>query len=91
MTDRKPCHRMPKQEKAHAPCVKCGAMTELEAETKCRPSQDMSGEYECPGDFDEHGRSVVETQASIAAMAAWYEQHADCGGEAGCVAGSSDV
>lgn len=31
-------------------CSKCGACNDIEAESKCRPTQDFSGEYGCPGD-----------------------------------------
>lgn len=62
---------MPSLEFKHAPCVKCGARTERQAETKCKPVQDMSGEYECPGEFDKQGKSIVPTELSIRRLDAW--------------------
>lgn len=31
-------------------CSKCGARSAEEAETKCRPSRDITDEYGCPGE-----------------------------------------
>lgn len=57
-----------------APCPTCGAVDESQAETLCRPSQDQTGEYSCAGEFDDAGRAVRPTAASLAALDAWYEQ-----------------
>jgi|JI10StandDraft_1071094.scaffolds.fasta_scaffold151030_9 hypothetical protein len=57
-----------------APCPRCGATSEKMAETKCRPTSDQTGEYECPGEFDKDGVSVQPTAASLAAMDAWIDE-----------------
>ena len=61
---------MPEMQFEEVPCSKCGAITEKQAETTCRPRQDITGEYVCPGEF-QNGRSVRPTAAGIAALDAW--------------------
>lgn len=62
---------MPLVQYAPAPCPKCGAVREEEAETKCKPQSDETGERYCPGEFDRDGNSVQPTPESIAAIDAW--------------------
>lgn len=50
-----------------------GALTELEAEEKCKPSSDQTGEVSCAGQF-EHGFSIVVTAASLKALDDWCER-----------------
>jgi hypothetical protein len=64
------------------PCPTCGARTEKEAETMCRPSSDETGERYCNGEFNEAGIAVQPTPESIAAMDAWIDEEVrkmDCG------------
>lgn len=55
-----------------APCPKCGATTEARAEKLCRPVRDFTDEYVCPGEFDQAGRAIQPTAASIKARDEWY-------------------
>lgn len=60
-----------------APCSKCGAKTVTEAEKKCIPVQDQTGEYTCPGiDEDADGYFQSPTTASIKAMDQWIDAKA---------------
>jgi len=63
------------------PCHLCGAVTEQEAETKCRPTSDQTGERGCGSEFDKEGFAVAPTEASLIAEAAWIDVHHDCDGE----------
>lgn len=59
------------------PCSDCGAHTIFEAETKCRPHQDQSGEYYCAqpdGHEDAEGYFVQETDHAIAVRDAWVDE-----------------
>lgn len=56
------------------PCPGCGARTEKEAETMCRPTTDQTGERSCCGEFNDEGISVQPTPESIAAMDAWIDE-----------------
>lgn len=67
---------MPAVEFEPRPCPSCGATTVYEAETLCRPSQDQTGEYDCAGEFDDAGRAVRATAASLAAIDAWCARNA---------------
>lgn len=58
-----------------APCPKCGAKTEAEAEIRCRPSTDWTGERYCDGEFED-GVSVQPTAESLAALDDWFVAHA---------------
>jgi len=59
---------------APAPCPRCGAATAALAETLCRPSQDETGEYDCPGgEPDNQGRLLQPTPESIAALDHWID------------------
>jgi hypothetical protein len=57
-------------------CPKCGARTVDEAETRCRPTSDETGEYYCPGGDreDEQGRILLPTPESVDAMDAWIAE-----------------
>lgn len=57
-----------------APCPQCGATTEDEANGLCHQSQDETGEWNCVGEFDRHGRSVVPTQESLIAIDKWIDR-----------------
>lgn len=56
------------------PCPQCGATTESEATGMCTQSQDVTGEWTCAGEFDRHGRSVVPTPESLAAIDKWIDR-----------------
>lgn len=49
------------------PCPGCGATTELEAETMCKPMSDETGERFCNGEFKD-GISVQPTPESLKAL-----------------------
>lgn len=68
MTSMPKCPPMPSLVFSPAPCPCCGAINEDEASRKCKPSQDQSGEYECPGEFNKEGRSIVASAESLAGM-----------------------
>lgn len=68
--NRRPC---PAPEYELAPCPKCGARTEGEAETACKPRPDVTDEYVCPGEFNSDGWSVRTTAASQKAIDDWCE------------------
>lgn len=56
-------------------CPKCGAKNEKQAETKCRPSQDETGEYSCPGSdgmVDAQGWFLGPTKAAEAASSVYW-------------------
>jgi hypothetical protein len=78
------CEPMPELKYHREPCHFCGAVNELEAETKCRPTSDETGERYCGADFDKEGFAVAPTQDSLAAQNAWIDIHYDC--FEGCVA-----
>lgn len=73
--------RMPALELAPSPCPQCGAVTFAEAETKCTATQQMSGDYECPGtdcpDDAPGGLMMFPTEESLARLNAWYDALAD--------------
>lgn len=60
-----------------APCPTCGATTEDEAGTMCRPGSDQTGEVFCAGEFDGQGFSIKPTAASLAEFDAWIDRNAD--------------
>lgn len=66
--------RMPAPIYQVAPCPQCGAATEDEANAMCKQSQDASGEWYCAGEFDPHGRSIVATPESLAAIDEWIDR-----------------
>lgn len=68
---------MPAMTYKRGPCIKCGARTEKQAETKCRPTQDMTGEWSCPGEFDDKGWSKVPSPESIKAIDDWCDREAE--------------
>ncbi len=52
-----------------APCAWCGAVSVDDAETKCRPVRDETGEGKCPAkNEDEAGFFTRPTAASLAAL-----------------------
>lgn len=55
------------------PCINCGAVDEVEAETKCRPVTDQTGEWYCDADFDAEGFSIIPTEESLKALDAYYD------------------
>lgn len=59
-----------------APCPGCGAVREEEAETKCRPSTDQTGERNCPGEFDRDGNSIQPSKESLDAFDRWIDEQA---------------
>lgn len=63
---------------APAPCPTCGARTEAEAETMCRPTQDFGGDWSCAaGDrADAEGRLTQPTKESLDAFDAWLDREA---------------
>lgn len=65
---------MPSMEFKRGPCVKCGARTERQAETRCKPTQEIDGDYHCPGDFNEAGWSIVPTKAGLDRLDAWIKR-----------------
>jgi hypothetical protein len=79
--------QMPPLRYERTPCHACGAATEAEAETKCRPSSDETGESWCGTDFDAEGYAVSPTTESLQAQDAWIGIHYDCFEE--CVADHS--
>src|SRR5262245_20749678 len=78
------CPPVPSLRFERAPCCTCGAASETEAETKCRPTSDESGEKHCGTDFDGSGFAITATAASLDVMDAWIDSHHDCGRE--CIA-----
>ena len=67
----------PARELKRSPCPRCGARTLNQAETRCRPQQDITGDYVCPSgderDVDSNGYFRVETASFIEKMNAWYD------------------
>jgi hypothetical protein len=59
------------------PCSICGAITEKEAETKCKPQSDETGERYCGSEFL-NGFAVAATAESLAAESDWYDRHYAC-------------
>jgi hypothetical protein len=47
-----------------------------EADSKCRPQSDQTGERWCSGEFNEHGMSVVPTPESLAEIDRWCDEEA---------------
>ena len=66
--------RMPPLKYERAPCPQCGATCEDDAATLCTAGQDVTGEYECSGEFDKAGWSIQPTDASLKAMDTWIER-----------------
>lgn len=66
--------RAPALQYERAPCPWCGAKTEDEAGTMCKPKSDQTGEVSCAGDFDAAGFSIAPTAASLAALDAWIDR-----------------
>lgn len=56
------------------PCPDCGATTEKDAETMCKPRVAPDGEWFCAGVFDARGNSMVETPESLRALDEWCER-----------------
>lgn len=65
--------KMPAPIYQRAPCPQCGATTEDEANSMCKQSQDVTGEWTCAGEFDRSGHSVVPTPESLAAIDTWID------------------
>lgn len=84
-----PCPPLPALQFVREPCHLCGAADETEAETKCRPSTDQTGEYYCGCDFDDDGFAITPTPETLAAQDAWYGTHYDCFN--GCCADEGDA
>jgi len=63
---------MPPLDFVPMPCVRCGAETEEDAATLCRPDGD-----DCPGEFED-GISVLPAIPSMARLNAWFEAHHEC-------------
>jgi hypothetical protein len=59
------------------PCPGCGAIDMDDANDKCRPSSDETGEVFCSGEFDESGISVQPTAESLAEMDAWIDEQVE--------------
>ncbi|MDP3869201.1 hypothetical protein [Phenylobacterium sp.] len=62
---------------ARGACPQCGAHTEEEAETLCRPSQTQDGEYVCaqPDEqSDAEGYLLQETPFAVAERDAWVDR-----------------
>lgn len=78
------CPPMPPLKYERGPCHACGAVTEKDAETKCRPSSDETGERWCGADFDKDGFAVGPTTESLQEQETWIGIHYDC--FEGCVA-----
>jgi hypothetical protein len=51
-----------------APCPGCGAVNMDEANDKCRPTTDETGERSCSGEFNDDGVSVQPTKESLDAQ-----------------------
>lgn len=64
-------------------CSRCGACSEEEAETRCRPMQDSTGEYGCPGtewplaDVWAGTLTVAEAEEKVAAEDAYWAEEAE--------------
>lgn len=59
------------------PCPQCGSMTLSEAEDKCTATQQMSGEYECPGAYAQEsdtGQLLFPSPESAVALDEWYDE-----------------
>ena len=71
---------IPSLEYEPSPCPQCGAVTFIEAETKCTARQQMDGDYYCAGtdcpETDPQGRMLFPTQVSLTALGLWYERDA---------------
>jgi hypothetical protein len=78
------CPPRPELKYQREPCHKCGAVTEVDAETMCKPESDETGERWCGSDFHE-GYAVAPTQESLLAECAWYDAHYACDAD-GCAA-----
>ena len=67
----------PELEFERSPCPRCGAVDIDDANGKCRPSQDETGEYWCAGEFGDGGEndgySIRPTAASLAALNEWCQ------------------
>lgn len=74
------CPPMPDLKYHREACWKCGAVTEIDAETMCKPSTDQTGERYCGSDFHE-GFAVAPTSESVLAMDAWIDIHHNCDDE----------
>lgn len=59
-----------------APCPSCGAVDMDDANEKCRPSSDQTGERYCNGEFNDAGFSVQPTPESIADLDRWCDEQA---------------
>jgi hypothetical protein len=88
MTQRSP---MPEVLWEPAPCAQCGAVDMDDANAKCRPSTDDTGERYCAGEFNDDGISVQPTAASLVILNAWCAANADrSDGEQAPADGGSD-
>jgi hypothetical protein len=73
------CPPIPELKYVREPCHMCGAVTEGEAETKCKPKSDQTGERYCGCDtFDAEGYALGPTLESMAAQESWYKAHHSC-------------
>ncbi len=59
------------------PCVRCGARTEQKADGHCQPSGD-----DCPGMFDDAGKSIVHCPDYLKRLNAWCDAQAMAEGAA---------
>lgn len=73
-------NKMPSVVMMLAPCAQCGARTERQAETMCKATQGIDGDYHCAGEFDARGRSVTPTPESIRAIDEWCQREAERNG-----------
>ena len=67
----------PELKYARRACPQCGARTSRQAETVCKATQGMDGDYHCAGNDakeDAHGWLLFHTEASLNALDAWYQQ-----------------
>jgi hypothetical protein len=62
----------PQLQYERAPCPKCGAATEIEAEEQCCQAKDFADEWSCPGEHqDADGFLVRATAASLEEFDLW--------------------
>lgn len=61
-----------KSEMERAACPRCGARTEDEASTLCKPDTGPWGDYDCPGDqSDDDGFILQPTAAALKRLDDW--------------------
>lgn len=64
------------------PCPDCGAETDVEAETKCRPSRDATDEWVCAAEkTDAEGFFIFPTAESLARYCDWFSSEGPGAGD----------